>query len=72
MDEHDRYAGIVLVPEAHARAAENGGEVPHLADVVRYPTSFLLADMTVKQAAAAFDQAESETLAVLDDAHSRK
>lgn len=72
VDEHDRYAGIVLVPEAHARAAENGGEVPHLADVVRYPTSFLLADMTVKQAAAAFDQAESETLAVLDDTHSRK
>ncbi|WP_096485761.1 chloride channel protein [Methylorubrum populi] len=72
VDEHDRYAGIVLVPEAHARAAENGGEAPRLADVVRYPTSFLLADMTVKQAAAAFDQAESETLAVLDDAQSRR
>ncbi len=72
VDEHDRYAGIVLVPEAHARAAENGGETPHLADVVRYPGSFLLADMTVKQAAEAFDEAESEELAVLSDRQSRR
>ncbi|MFD6317250.1 chloride channel protein [Methylorubrum populi] len=72
VDEHDRYAGIVLVPEAHARAAENGAETPRLSDVVRYPGSFLLADMSVKQAAAAFDGAEAEALAVLDDARSRK
>jgi CIC family chloride channel protein len=72
VDEHDRYAGIVLVPEAHARAAENGGETPRLADVVRYPGSFLLADMTVKQAATAFDGAESEELAVLDGSQSRR
>ncbi|MEH3119666.1 MAG: chloride channel protein [Methylorubrum populi] len=72
VDAQDRYAGVVLVPEAHARAAENGGALPRLADVVRYPDAFLLADMTVKQAAAAFDGAESEALAVLDGAESRR
>lgn len=72
VDAQGRYAGVVMVPEAHARAAENGGEVPRLSDVVRYAGSFLLADMSVKQAAEVFDQAESEALAVLDGPQSRK
>ncbi len=70
-DGEGRYAGIVLVPEAHARAAEDGAEAPRLADVVRYADAFLLADMTVRQASEAFDRAEAEALAVLDSADNR-
>lgn len=72
VDEHDRYAGIILVPEAHALAGEDGAAPLRLADVVRYPDAFLLADMSAKRAAEAFDEAESEALAVLDGAESRR
>ena len=72
VDEHDRYAGIVLVPEAHALVGDDGGTPPRLADAARYPAAFLLPDMSVKQAAEAFDEAESEALAVLDGAESRR
>ena len=71
VDARERYAGIVLVPEAHARAAE-AGAASRLADIVRYADAFLLADMNAKQAAEAFDRAESEALAVLDGADTRR
>lgn len=72
VDGADRYAGIVLVPEAHARAATDGAESARLADIARYADAFLLAEMSAKQAAEAFDRAESEALAVLDGVDSRK
>ena len=68
VDGQGRYAGIILVPDAHARAAASGARPAELTDVVRYAEAFLLADMSVKQAAEAFDEAESEALAVLDGA----
>ncbi|GJE44949.1 Voltage-gated ClC-type chloride channel ClcB [Methylobacterium soli] len=73
VDGQDRYAGIVLVPEAHAatREAESGAE-PRLADVLRYPKDFLTAEMNAKQASAAFDRAESEALAVVDGEADRR
>ncbi|KQT49318.1 chloride channel protein [Methylobacterium sp. Leaf456] len=69
-DASERYAGIVLVPEAHAQAAAETGA--RLADVARYADAYLLPDMSAKQAAEAFDAAESEALAVLDGADSRR
>ncbi|MBD8905677.1 chloride channel protein [Methylorubrum zatmanii] len=72
VDGQGRYAGIILVPDAHARAAASGARPAELTDVVRYAEAFLLADMSVKQAAEAFDEAESEALAVLDGAESRR
>ncbi|WP_455974455.1 chloride channel protein [Methylorubrum populi] len=72
VDEQGRYAGIILVPDAHARAVEQGDGPAQLSDIVRHADAFLLADMSVKQAAKAFDEAESEALAVLDGADSRR
>ncbi len=70
VDGSDRYAGIVLVPEAHAQAAAE--KEARLADIARYADAFLLADMSARQAAEAFDAAESEALAVLDGSDSRR
>ncbi|MGU3541044.1 chloride channel protein [Methylobacterium sp. A54F] len=66
VDGEGRYAGIILVPEAHAAAREAGHEEPRLADVLRYPDTFLTPEMNAKEAAAAFDRAESEALAVCE------
>lgn len=71
VDGKGRYAGIVLVPEAHALVG-SGEEAPALSDVVRYADTFLEPQMNAKQAAAAFDHAESEALAVVESRDSRK
>ena len=67
-DEADRYAGIVLVAEAHGAdvAATRLGEILHHAD------EFLMPQMTIKEAVAAFEAAESDALAVIDGAESRR
>ncbi|GJD38159.1 MULTISPECIES: chloride channel protein [Methylobacterium] len=70
VDGEGRYAGIVLVPEAHALATVDGEAA--LAEAMRYADVFLTADMNAKQAATAFDGAESEALAVVDDLASRR
>ena len=72
VDGEWRYAGIVNVPEAHAASREAEGEEPKLADVLRYPRDFLTPEMNAKQASAAFDQAESEALAVVDGEAERR
>ncbi|MCE4222930.1 chloride channel protein [Methylobacterium sp. C25] len=69
-DARERYAGIVLVPEAHARAREEGAS--HLADLVHHVDDVLLTDMNAKQAMATFDRTESEALVVVDGTVSRK
>ncbi|GJE19216.1 Voltage-gated ClC-type chloride channel ClcB [Methylobacterium marchantiae] len=70
VDGGGRYAGIVLVPEAHALATANGAAT--LSEAMRYADVFLTAGMNAKQAASAFDGAESEALAVVDDPVSRR
>ncbi len=67
-DASDRYAGIVLVPEAHAAdlTAERVGDILH------YKDNILLPNMNVKEAIAAFEAAESDALAVVDGKESRK
>ncbi len=63
VDEAGRYAGLVLVAEAHAvETAET------LADVLHHQDHVLLPQMTVKEASAAFEAAESDALAVVDGA----
>jgi CIC family chloride channel protein len=67
VDGNDRYAGIALVAEAHAEeTAERIGELLH------YQESFLLPQMTIKEAVALFEDAESDALAVLESRDSRK
>ena len=68
VDGADRYAGLVLVPEAHA-APETA---TRLSDVLHYTKSTLLPAMTVKEAIAMFEAAESDALAVVDGPESMK
>ncbi len=63
-DANGAYAGIVLIADAHATAEAGDGTV---APLCRYQGSVLLPDMTAREAAALFDAAESEELAVVDD-----
>ncbi|NEU10981.1 chloride channel protein [Methylobacterium sp. BTF04] len=66
VDGKERYAGIVLVPDAHAAVRNGAGPAPTLADLLRHRQDVLTADMNAKIAAAAFDRTESEALAVVD------
>jgi CIC family chloride channel protein len=63
IDEHGRYAGIALVAEAHE--PERKPETS-LQGMLRNRGATLTPDMNVQQAVAAFDGAESESLAVVD------
>jgi CIC family chloride channel protein len=69
IDGSGRYAGIVLVPEAHAAEID---ENTRLADIVHYGDAMLLPQMTIKDACTAFERAEADALAVVDAADSRR
>jgi CIC family chloride channel protein len=68
VDAADRYAGIVLVAEAHAADIT----AARIAEILHYPKTFLLPQMPVKEAIAAFETAESDALAVLDSTEQRR
>lgn len=68
LDEAGRYAGIVLVAEAHAALEAEGNVAP----LLRLQDQALLPGMNAKQAMARFDAAEVESLAVLDGFETRK
>ncbi len=65
VDRDGRYVGIVFVAEAHARP---DGAAASVKEILHYRGAALLPDMNVQQAVAAFDRAEAESLAVVDDA----
>jgi CIC family chloride channel protein len=67
LDEGDRYAGIVLLPEAHADADDER----KVRDIVHYAETVLLPQMTIKEAVAMFENAESDALVVVDSADGR-
>ena len=67
LDDDDRYAGIVILPEAHADA-DNDHKVR---DIVHYAETVLLPQMTIKEAVAMFENAESDALVVVDSAQER-
>jgi len=63
LDQADRYAGLILVAEAHAMELEESDTVAkliHLADKVLLPAQ------NAKQAMALFDATDAEALAVVD------
>jgi CIC family chloride channel protein len=63
VDEADRYAGLVLVADAHAAEAASDKSIK---DLLRHREDMLLTGMAVKEAILAFDRAEAEALAVVD------
>jgi chloride channel protein, CIC family len=68
LDEDDRYAGIVQIAEVYADAHDDHvvGELMHHTDTV------LLPKMTIKEAVAMFENAESDALAVVDGTETRR
>jgi len=66
--EENRYAGIVLPAEVHADADETHS----VRDLLHYTDTVLLPQMTIKEAVAMFENAESDALAVVDSAETRR
>jgi chloride channel protein, CIC family len=69
VDPEGHYTGLVIVPEAHG--LEEGLEKP-VDGILHHRETVLLPSMNVREAAAAFDRAEAESLAVVDSAASRQ
>jgi chloride channel protein, CIC family len=67
VDEADRYAGVVVLAEAHA---DTEG-ITRVSDILHYQDAMLLPQMTIKEAVAIFETAESDALAVVDGPDSR-
>lgn len=67
LDDEDRYVGIVQVAEVYADADDEHvvGDLLHHAD------SVLLPKMTIKEAVAMFENAESDALVVVDGTETR-
>lgn len=72
VDDAGRYAGIVLVAEAHAPDENKIAETDTIAPLLKWRDAMLTPVMNVKQAIAIFERSESEALAVVDDQKSRK
>jgi len=69
VDEDGRYAGMVIMAEAHS--TELPGTAP-LRDILHHTDHVLLAQLTAQEAIAAFEKFEAEALAVVDTAERRQ
>lgn len=69
VDEDGRYVGMVGVAEAHAPEHEGTERVR---DILRQQGAVLLPRMSIKEAVAMFEEAEADTLAVVDAPESRR
>jgi len=67
VDENGKYAGIVLVPDVHSNLVEGEKEDAAISTFAKHRNDVLLPTMNAKQAAALFDETESEALAVISD-----
>jgi chloride channel protein, CIC family len=68
LDEDDRYVGIVLLAEAHADTDDDHT----IGDILHYADTVLLPHMTIKEAVAMFESAESDALVVVDNPKDRR
>ena len=72
LDEAEKYAGIVVVPEIYASPIDKGDGNLGLADFIHYKNDYLLPKMNAKQAAEIFEKTQGEALAVVNDQIERK
>ena len=68
LDDADRYAGIVLPAEIYADADDQH----RVKDLLHYTETVLLPQMTIKEAVAMFENAESDALVVVDGPETRR
>jgi CIC family chloride channel protein len=71
VDVQDRYAGMVLLNQAHAMALDSAAGQMRITSLLRHKDEVLLPSMTVKEAVAAFEEAEADALAVVDSEENR-
>jgi CIC family chloride channel protein len=69
VDDKERYAGIVTVADAHGAL---GSKATTVYDLAHHRDTTLLPFLNVKEAVAAFDRAEAESLAVVDSIQNRQ
>ena len=69
VDEDDRYAGMVIVAEAHAAELS---ATASLRDILHHADHVLLPQNTAQEAIAAFDRFEAEALPVVDSSERRQ
>jgi chloride channel protein, CIC family len=69
IDEDKRYAGIILVAEAHTPELD---ETIPVRDILHFQDTALLPTMSVKEAVTLFDKAEAEALAVITSWETRE
>ncbi|WP_209848771.1 chloride channel protein [Rhizobium herbae] len=67
-----KYAGMIQVPEVYASPVESTPGTQSLSSFIRNTNDFLLPNMNAKQAAALFDSAESDALAVANNLIERR
>lgn len=68
----DRYAGMVFVPDVHIAALEAAEGAIALGELAKSPDLFLLPGMNIQLVEQAFEQTETEALAVLDNEKHRR
>jgi CIC family chloride channel protein len=69
VDREGRYAGLIIVSEAHATQFDGQAAV---GAALRHSADMLFPAMNVREAVAAFDRAEAEALAVVDSDASQR
>lgn len=69
VDEDGRYAGMVIVAEAHA---VDLGATLSLRDILHHQEHMLMPQLTVQEAISAFDRFEAEALPVVDTLERRQ
>jgi CIC family chloride channel protein len=72
VDSAGRYAGLVLVPDAHLANLESEAGSARIARIARFPDRFLTPRMNIALAARVFEQSESEALVIVNDEIDRR
>ncbi len=72
LDAEDRYLGVVATADVFAADLDAQAGATEVAKLARHTETALLPDLNVKEAMDLFDQAESETLAVVDSAETKQ